>query len=135
MGAGTYDVSIFESANVAQYGGSYYQTKVLTIVNKDTRDLKFLLPSSLVQSDNEGIISLAKSLTAGTKSDLEALKKIHIYVQLLNHRCFSRNMIFQRVFLLNSIYKYNRRGDHRFLVFVKPIAVFHWHHKLKLHNN
>lgn len=79
-GAGTYDISIFESSAEDQYKGSYYGTQTLSVVNKDTRDLSFLLPSTLVQSDNEEIIALAKSLTEGSKSDLEALKKIHAYV-------------------------------------------------------
>ena len=79
-GAGTYAISIFESSATDQYQGSYYGTQTLSIVNQDTRDLSFLLPSTLVQSDNEEIIALAKTLTAESTSDLEALKKIHIYV-------------------------------------------------------
>ncbi len=79
-GAGTYTIAIFESSAVDQFQGGYYGTQTLSVVNKDTRDLSFLLPSTLVQSDNEEIIALAKSLTEGSKSDLEALKKIHVYV-------------------------------------------------------
>lgn len=79
-GAGTYDISIFESSAEGQYNGSYYGTQTLKVTNTDTRDLSFLLPSNLVQSDNEEIIALAKSLTQGSKSDLESLKKIHTYI-------------------------------------------------------
>ena len=79
-GAGTYDISIFESSSEGQYNGSYYGTQTLKVNNTDTRDMSFLLPSNLVQSDNEEIINLANSLTQGSKNELESLKRIHTYV-------------------------------------------------------
>ena len=79
-GAGIYDIQIYETSAVEQFSGGYYGTQNLKIENTDSRDMAFLLPSNLVQSDNAEIIALAKTITAEATNELDALRKIHLYV-------------------------------------------------------
>ena len=79
-GEGLYSIKVYESKLVEQFGGSYTYLKELTLINKDKRNMSFLLPSNAVQSDNPEIIELAKTITTDSRSEMEALKKIHKYV-------------------------------------------------------
>ena len=79
-GAGIYNIAFAESKFEGKYDGGYYVGQPVRIENIDFRDLNFLLPSDLVQSDNEQIISLAKTLTMDAVNELDAVKKIHKYV-------------------------------------------------------
>jgi transglutaminase/protease-like cytokinesis protein 3 len=78
-GAGVYKIAVFVNKTTNRYT-SYTQVKVLDVVNTDTRDLSYLLPSEKVQSTDPKIIELAKSLTENTTSESEAILEIHNYV-------------------------------------------------------
>lgn len=81
-GAGSYKVEIFEKDINAS--GSYksvvWGDTAFTVTNKDTRDLKYLLPTQYAESDDPTIIALAEKITKGLTSDLKKTKAIHDWV-------------------------------------------------------
>lgn len=81
-GAGVYDIKIFLNRTALKYGegASYLFTRTISVENTDDRDMSFLLPSKMVESDSEQITSLVKSLTKDAANDEEAMKKIHAYI-------------------------------------------------------
>ena len=76
-GPGIYSVGIFKGDT--KYG-SYIYHGLLTIENRDERDMRFLLPTLKVASDDERIKSLALSLTKDAQNDEEAFIAIYKYV-------------------------------------------------------
>ncbi|MBC7712085.1 MAG: transglutaminase domain-containing protein [Rhizobacter sp.] len=79
-GAGVYEIQVAESASAEKYGSGYFVKPSVKIENIDKRNMSFLLPSELVQSDNAEIIALAKTITAGAVDEMDMIKKIHTYV-------------------------------------------------------
>lgn len=81
-GAGLYDIKIFLNRSAQKYGegASYLYSRTVSVENRDHRDMSFLLPSLMVESDSEQIISLVKTLTKDAANEEEALKKIHAYI-------------------------------------------------------
>jgi hypothetical protein len=79
-GAGNYNIKIFASTHSSPYGGSYTYINEINAVNSDNRDLKFLLPSDEVQSDDQEIIRIAESLVNADMTDLEKVKAAHNFV-------------------------------------------------------
>jgi hypothetical protein len=78
-GAGIYQVGIYAQSNEDRFT-SYAQVNRISVENTDTRDMSYLLPSDLVQSNDERIIDLAEQITAGSRSDADAIKRIHDYI-------------------------------------------------------
>ena len=76
-GPGIYSVGIFKGDT--KYG-SYIYHGLFTIENRDERDMRFLLPTFKVASDDERIKSLALSLTKDAQNDEEAFIAIYKYV-------------------------------------------------------
>lgn len=79
-GAGAYTVKIYASTNQNPYGGSYTYVSEFNLTNTDNRDLKFLLPSDEVQSDDSEIVRIAESLITNDMTDLEKVKAAHNFV-------------------------------------------------------
>ncbi|MBC7429232.1 MAG: transglutaminase domain-containing protein [Bacteriovorax sp.] len=79
-GPGVYDIAVSESKLAGKYDGGYYVGQAIKLENTDKRDVSFLLPSDLVQSDNAQIMLLARTITADSVDELDAAKKIHKYV-------------------------------------------------------
>lgn len=79
-GAGKYKLSIFASKNESRYVSSYAYVNAQEVINNDTRDLSYLLPSENVQSTNAQIVELAKSLTENAETERDAVLKIHQYI-------------------------------------------------------
>jgi len=81
FGPGKYRVKVFiplgSTTSTNTVYGRYSEYKV---VNKDTRDMSYLLPSGLVESDSEEIIRLAEEITKDAKDDMERVKLIHKWV-------------------------------------------------------
>lgn len=81
-GEGNYQIKIYSTNNLKKYEGSYSYVNELNLINMDTRDLSFLLPSENVESDDPSIINIANKLVDGLDSDADKIKKIHDYVAL-----------------------------------------------------
>jgi transglutaminase/protease-like cytokinesis protein 3 len=79
-GAGNYQLKIYSTNNPKKYESRYSYVNQLNLLNLDTRDLSFLLPSEEVESDDPGIINIANKLVAGLDNDADKIKKIHDYV-------------------------------------------------------
>jgi transglutaminase/protease-like cytokinesis protein 3 len=79
-GQGAYNIKIYASTHQNPYGGSYTYISELNVTNTDARDLKFLLPSEEVQSDDQEIIRIAESLISDDMTDLEKVKAAHNFV-------------------------------------------------------
>lgn len=79
-GAGNYSVDISTNNSDQQYNTWYSLYKNIKVINKDTRDESYLLPSPFVQSDDPQIIALANKITAGKTTDLDKIKAIHDWV-------------------------------------------------------
>lgn len=78
-GAGVYAIQVFQNNKVDRYT-SYSYLSASKVENTDERDMSFLLPSTMVQSDAPEIIALVKELTRNATSQREAVKAIHDYV-------------------------------------------------------
>lgn len=79
-GSGVYQVKIFTNSSLTKYGSSYTYASEMSVTNTDQRDLKFLLPSDEVQSDDQEIIRIAESLITDDMTDLEKVKAAHNFV-------------------------------------------------------
>ncbi len=81
-GAGEYTIEIFERDVKAtgSYKSVIWGKKAFLVTNKDTRDMKYLLPTKFVESDHARIIELAEKITKGLKTDAEKTKAIHDWV-------------------------------------------------------
>lgn len=79
-GAGDYLVEIFVSDAPEAYGPSYTFEKRFTVVNRDTRDLSYLLPSEKTQSDAAEIQALAVEITRGLSTETEKAAAIHDWI-------------------------------------------------------
>jgi hypothetical protein len=83
LGSGTYNVTVLTGANnpyetvISSY---FYELTKFCIVNSDTRDISYLLPSTYVQSNSSEIIQLANNITKDCFSDMEKTKAIHDWV-------------------------------------------------------
>lgn len=81
-GAGPYSISAWYSQNPSPYqsaGEQVYSGRV-DVTNTDTRDLRYLLPSGDVQSDDPEIISTAREITANAQSDTDKALAIHDWI-------------------------------------------------------
>ena len=80
FGPGKYEVTVYISDENTPTTNLYPYYCEYKVVNKDTRDMKYLLPSGLVESDSEEIINLAGEITKDAKNDMERIKLIHKWV-------------------------------------------------------
>lgn len=78
-GAGNYTIQVFQNNKVERYT-SYSYLSETQIENTDERDMSFLLPSTMVQSEDPEIVALTKMITKNATSKTEAVKAIHDYV-------------------------------------------------------
>lgn len=79
-GAGTYKINVFASKETKQANSEYKYVGVHKIINTDTRDMKYLLPTEYAQSDDQRIIQAAQQITSGANTDAEKIAKIYQYV-------------------------------------------------------
>jgi hypothetical protein len=80
-GQGEYSLAIFYSVENRKNAIYNSLSKLnMRVQNLDTRNMEYLLPSTLVQSNDSRIQLIAADLTAGIESDKEKIKKIHDYV-------------------------------------------------------
>jgi hypothetical protein len=80
MGAGTYKINIFYSKAESSFENQYKFLSTVTVENNDKRDMKYLLPSLLVQSQDERIVNQSKELTANATTDEEIVRAIFEHV-------------------------------------------------------
>ena len=80
FGAGKYNLTIFQSNDDGEYTSNYTFVSGFDVVNNDQRDMSYLLPSEMVESDDSRIVDLANQITANSITDLEKVKAIHDYV-------------------------------------------------------
>jgi len=79
-GSGKYKVKVLVPIGSITQRTVYGKHCEYTIINKDTRDMSYLLPSGSVESDSEEIIRLAEEITKNAKDDMERIKLIHKWV-------------------------------------------------------
>jgi len=80
FGSGEYEITVYISDEYTPQNNAYGYYCEYRVVNNDTRDLSYLLPSGLVESDSEEIIRLAEEITKNAKDDMERVKLIHKWV-------------------------------------------------------
>jgi transglutaminase-like putative cysteine protease len=78
-GAGKYQIKMYQTANVDRYT-TYNSFDSIQVQNTDRRDMSFLLPTDVVQSDDPRIVSLVRDVTEGTESEEEAFQAIYNYI-------------------------------------------------------
>lgn len=78
-GAGTYAIQVFQNNKVERYT-SYSYLSATQIENTDERDMSFLLPSTMIQSEDAEIVALTKTITQYATSETEAVKAIHDWI-------------------------------------------------------
>lgn len=78
-GSGVYTIALYVNKSSVKYT-SYTSHKKFSVDNTDSRDMSFLLPTEKVQSDNETIIALTKSITQDAQNDEEAFAAIYQHV-------------------------------------------------------
>ncbi len=82
QGPGKYTIWILTSTdpkgpyNIDYVGKIHFDN----IQNIDQRDMNYLLPTSLVESDSSEIIELANDITKGLQTDMEKTKAIHNWI-------------------------------------------------------
>ena len=78
-GAGNYTIQIFQNNKIERYT-SYSYLSVTQIENTDERDMSFLLPSTMIQSEDAEIVALTKTITQNATSETEAIRAIHDWI-------------------------------------------------------
>lgn len=78
-GSGLYSIQIFQNNKQERYT-SYSYLSATEVENTDERDMAFLLPSPMVQSDAPEIIEVVNTITKNAANESEAVKQIHDYV-------------------------------------------------------
>ena len=78
-GAGNYKIKIYQNPKADRYA-SYNALELIKVENTDERDMSFLLPTDVVQSDDTRIVSLVKSLTKNATSKAEGFQQIYNYI-------------------------------------------------------
>lgn len=78
-GSGTYKIKIYQNSNTDRYT-NYSNYDSIEVENTDDRDMSFLLPTDVVQSDDQRIVSLVKTVTQGAKTKEEGFKAIYNYI-------------------------------------------------------
>lgn len=76
-GAGKYTINVYSSDAAQSSEAKYKYVKTLKVENKDSRKIRYLLPSLDIQSNHPDIQSLAAHLTQGLTSDYE--KALAVY--------------------------------------------------------
>lgn len=79
FGPGQYSIHTLTSDSSQEYG-TYYDFRNFVINNNDKRDMSYLLPTSVSQSDSAEIRKLAADITRNDYSDMEKTKAIHDWV-------------------------------------------------------
>lgn len=80
-GHGEYNLAIYYSVDNRKNAIYRSISKLnMRVQNLDTRNMEYLLPSTLVQSNDSRIQLIAADLIAGVENDKEKIKKIHDYV-------------------------------------------------------
>lgn len=77
-GPGRYRAEIYECEE--ELGRSCLRRAAFEVLNRDTRDLSFLLPTEKVQSAHPEIVELASRLTAGHSTERERSRAIHDWI-------------------------------------------------------
>lgn len=80
FGSGDYQVKIHTSTSDNKDNLCYEMINSIKVKNKDTRDMRFLMPDTNVQSDSEKIRNLAYKITESCVTDMEKTKAIHDWV-------------------------------------------------------
>lgn len=78
FGSGEYEITVLTSDNMD--GSMFYVRDSFNVVNKDTRDMSFLLPEDYVESDSPEIIELANNIVFGLDTEYEKTLAIHDWV-------------------------------------------------------
>jgi transglutaminase-like putative cysteine protease len=91
-GAGPFDYSVFFKLNQGLYRiallagpnteGNWQRLAMLYIVNINTNDLSYLVPSYWVQSLNPAIVKTAQKITEGLPTDKDKVIEIHDWVAM-----------------------------------------------------
>ena len=79
-GAGTYKINVFASSDALKPLSSFKFVREHKIVNTDSRDMSYLLPTEHAQSDNQEIIETAQRITSGAETDEEKISRIYQYI-------------------------------------------------------
>jgi len=79
FGRGTYYIDILTGIST-ENNSTFYLWKSMSVINEDTRDLRFLLPGKNVESDSPKIVELATNIVSGLKTDMEKTRAIHDWV-------------------------------------------------------
>jgi sulfur transfer complex TusBCD TusB component (DsrH family) len=80
-GSGSFKIRIYSNKyNDRELSTDYNFVKEFQVENVDTRDLTFIGPTDMVQSDAPEIIALAKKITKGAYTDKAIITKIHDYI-------------------------------------------------------
>ena len=77
-GPGLYSVELYSADT--KFSTTYQFHKLITVENRDSRDMSFLLPTFKVQSGDDRIKKLALSITKNAQNDEEAFIAIYKYV-------------------------------------------------------
>ena len=78
-GAGNYKIKIYQNTTADRYA-SYKALELIKVENTDERNMSFLLPTDVVQSDDPRITALVKNVTKDAKSKAEGFQNIYNYI-------------------------------------------------------
>ncbi|MHB1653631.1 MAG: cell wall-binding repeat-containing protein [Desulfitobacteriaceae bacterium] len=80
-GPSLYSIEIYATNSKEPYNTHYHGIiEFKDIQNLDQRDMSYLLPTDLVESDSSEIIKLANDITKGLQTDMEKTKAIHDWI-------------------------------------------------------
>jgi transglutaminase-like putative cysteine protease len=80
FGPGIYTVKIYFSKEVRVDGGHFSRFMITQVLNDDSSDNLFLMPSMMIQSDAPEIVELSKRITQNAVTDREKALAIHDWI-------------------------------------------------------
>lgn len=78
-GSGKYKIKMYQTSNTDRYT-TYNSFDSIQVENTDDRDMSFLLPTDVVQSDDPRIVSLVKKITQDAGNEEEAFQAIYNHI-------------------------------------------------------
>ncbi|MEA9355939.1 transglutaminase-like domain-containing protein [Bacteriovorax sp. PP10] len=78
-GSGKYKIKMYQTSNTDRYT-TYNSFDSIQVENTDSRDMSFLLPTDVVQSDDPRVVSLVRDVTEAAGTEEEAFQAIYNYI-------------------------------------------------------